>query len=417
MKKSLFYLFLLLLTFNCSSEGDDPQGSNCTSPSNVAISNVLENTATLTWSNSNDNSNFQIEYGTSGFNQGQGNIITINGTSQNLPNLSANTSYEVYMRSSCDGSDFSSWVGPLSFTTPNINCPLPAVPNVYNVTGDSAYLEWFVDDDENSSIIASFDIEYGIAGFNLGTGTSMTTSNYSYELSNLSPTTQYDFYVKSNCSSDISSDFVGPTTFTTEASCVTPNNLDFYELESCSFRIGWSSNNETAWEIEYGEVGFAIGNGTVINTSETNFVLTENIVPNTTYEVYVRANCGSDGYSEYTDALVVTTNQLNSNFVGDWTIVMYDYYGDGWQGNGIKITVNDSVSYATIPDASGQTNQTTGTQTVNVPSNTTVLIFEFTGDTYPEEVGYEIFAPNGSLIDSGTNPPVGVLLSLEDICN
>lgn len=211
-----------------------------------------------------------------------------------------------------------------------------------------------------------------------------------------------------NCSSDDSS------SEDTGESCATPRSLHLYELESCSFKINWNGNGETAWQIEYGEVGFTIGNGTVINTSGTYVPLTENIIPNTSYEVYVRAFCGSDGYSPYTETLVVTTNQIDTEYVGDWTIEMADSYGDGWQGDGIKITVNDVITYATI---SPGTNQFSNTQTVNVPSTTSILIFEFTGDEYADEVSYQLISPNGVIQNSDSNPPVGVIFSMEDICN
>ncbi len=304
------------------------------------------------------------------------------------------------------------------------NCQRPENLNTYSVTENSIGLQWYVSTGSEgedrgatgNSDVLSFDVEYGLAGFDLGTGTRVTTSNFNYEVSNLEPSTQYDAYVRSNCSGSSSSSFFGPVSFTTEEACRTPGNPSLYGssyLRSCSFRIDWFSNGETAWQIEYGEVGFALGDGTTINTSDTDEWLT-NLLPSTTYEVYVRANCGSDGYSGYTDALVVTTEPLGYPYVGDWTIQMYDSYGDGWQGDGIKITLNDNVSYAAIPEG---TNQFSNTATINVPNNTTELIFEFTGDDYPQEVSYEIYAPNGNLIYSDSTPSVGVFLTLSDICD
>jgi hypothetical protein len=121
--------------------------------------------------------------------------------------------------------------------------------------------------------------------------------------------TTYDAYVRSNCGSDGFSNYIS-LSFTTLAPvvlCNTPTDLTLIDVSSDTATIGWSENNETAWEIEYGPVGFTIGTGTVIQTSQSNYQIT-GLQSATTYEIYVRANCGVDGYSEYTDQLVVTTD-------------------------------------------------------------------------------------------------------------
>ena len=50
----------------------------------------------------------------------------------------------------------------------------------------------------SSSTANSFEIEYGITGFTLGTGTRYITSN-DFTIENLTPNTTYDIYVTSIC--------------------------------------------------------------------------------------------------------------------------------------------------------------------------------------------------------------------------
>jgi hypothetical protein len=78
-------------------------------------------------------------------------------------------------------------------------------------------------------------------------------------------------------------------------------------LTSTSIELSWDENEETSWEVEYGPVGFVPGTGTVAATSQNSYNI-EGLTTATTYEIYVRANCGSDGYSEYSEALVITTD-------------------------------------------------------------------------------------------------------------
>ncbi|MCW5518387.1 fibronectin type III domain-containing protein [Aureitalea sp. L0-47] len=183
------------------------------------------------------------------------------------------------------------------------NCVEPLSISVDLVNPESARINW---DPGNET---AFEIEYGLTGFSPGTGTVTQTSQTSFVIDGLTPMTTYDAYVRSNCGSDGFSNYIS-LSFTTLAPvvlCNTPTDLTLIDVSSDTATIGWSENNETAWEIEYGPVGFTIGTGTVIQTSQSNYQIT-GLQAATTYEIYVRANCGVDGYSEYTDQLVVTTD-------------------------------------------------------------------------------------------------------------
>jgi hypothetical protein len=61
----------------------------------------------------------------------------------------------------------------------------------------------------------SYNIEYGAAGFELGSGMQETTSETSYTLTDLDGQTNYDFYVQSDCGASDLSSWAGPFSFTT----------------------------------------------------------------------------------------------------------------------------------------------------------------------------------------------------------
>lgn len=103
---------------------------------------------------------------------------------------------------------------------------------------------------------------------------------------------------------------------------------------------------------------------------------------------------------------------LDSPPAGDYTVVMQDSYGDGWQtssnsgGPGITVTLsngeeiqvglcssNGTPSYPCIDDGSA------GTATVTIPEGLTSADWFFPGDFYGE-ISFQIYAPSGNLIAS-----------------
>jgi hypothetical protein len=185
----------------------------------------------------------------------------------------------------------------------NNDCFEPLSISVDQLNPESALIVW--DPGEETA----FEIEYGLTGFSVGTGTVAQTSQTNYFIDGLNPMTTYDAFLRSNCGSDGFSDYISVsfTTLKPVNPCNTPTNLTLTDVTSTTVTFNWSENNETAWEIEYGLSGFAIGTGTVIQTSQSNYEIT-GLQPATTYEIYVRANCGVDGFSDYSDQLVVTTD-------------------------------------------------------------------------------------------------------------
>ena len=184
----------------------------------------------------------------------------------------------------------------------NSNCENPSTINIEILGSNSVSFSW-------TGVETSWEIEYGETGFELGTGTVIQTSQLILLIDGLSSDTQYEIYLRSNCGSEGFSEYIvlDFITLIETLSCNTPTNLSLLDVASDLIVISWNENNETAWEIEYGLSGFTLGTGTVIPTSQNFFDIT-GLTPSTTYEIYVRANCGSDGFSGYTDALVVTTD-------------------------------------------------------------------------------------------------------------
>jgi hypothetical protein len=89
----------------------------CAKPTDLTLDSATSDGAIISWT-SNETS-FNIEYGISGFTQGNGTVTTANSNSISLTGLTSNTAYDVYVQSDCGG-DISEWSSPFTFTT---ECP------------------------------------------------------------------------------------------------------------------------------------------------------------------------------------------------------------------------------------------------------------------------------------------------------
>gem|GEM_PF-1427148 len=90
----------------------------CSEPSSQTDTNVTSTSTELSWTENGTAASWDIEWGPTGFAQGNG--TTISGTTSNsytLTGLTEGTSYDWYVRADCGAGDYSSWVGGSAFTT------------------------------------------------------------------------------------------------------------------------------------------------------------------------------------------------------------------------------------------------------------------------------------------------------------
>lgn len=90
-------------------------------------------------------------------------------------------------------------------------CTTPTDQTAIDIQLTSAILDWT----ENGTA-TTWNLEWGIAGFTQGTGTTIVVEEKPYLLEGLSPDTSYDYYVQSDCGGTGSSTWAGPYTFQTD---------------------------------------------------------------------------------------------------------------------------------------------------------------------------------------------------------
>ena len=95
------------------------QPPSCPSPIFLSASNLTTLNADISWIPGGVETAWNIEYGVSGFVQGQGNSTIVNtaSSSYSLTGLSPSTSYNYYAQAECGPNDQSTWSGPFLFTT------------------------------------------------------------------------------------------------------------------------------------------------------------------------------------------------------------------------------------------------------------------------------------------------------------
>lgn len=107
---------------------------SCLPPTNVSASNVMANTADVSWTIAAGAVDHDLEWGPVGFAPGtgaqSGSQSGVVGATTTITGLSPQTDYDVYVRSDC-GSSESPWAGPASFTTA---CTFEIAPWTENFT-------------------------------------------------------------------------------------------------------------------------------------------------------------------------------------------------------------------------------------------------------------------------------------------
>jgi hypothetical protein len=130
----------------------------------------------------------------------------------------------------------------------------------------------------------------------------VTTNSYTF--TGLTPSTAYDVRVKSHCSEGWESDYITRDyCFYTVASCPTVSSITASNITSTSMDIDWTvQGSETLWNIYVSatQVMDMSSIETPTYSGVTKPYSLTGLNPNTTYYVYVQADCGTeDGTSNY----------------------------------------------------------------------------------------------------------------------
>lgn len=113
------------------------------------------------------------------------------------------------------------------------------------VTNNSATISW-----NDANAVGSYIFEYGVSGFAIGSGTTISAINTSIDLTGLTASTTYDVYIQTICSESNVSMYTDVFSFTTAAPLVIPEYLT--NLSELNLFIGDLADlNVTPYAFEY----------------------------------------------------------------------------------------------------------------------------------------------------------------------
>ena len=198
---------------------------------------------------------------------------------------------------------------------PPPTCPKPFNVQLVEAFGSSADFSWgLVSNDQNGYIWEVFnagddpDVDTPVSTGTVGSGVSTVNADGLTEL------TDYDFYVTTDCgATDGLSSRSNVVTFTTVFLCPAPTNVTVDGVVNDAFNISWNeipnAANGYTWSV------FNAGDDPAVDTPlftgtepfGTTTTTVTGLTDNTTYDVYVSADCDVDGTSELSNVVTVTT--------------------------------------------------------------------------------------------------------------
>jgi len=339
------------------------QGSSCTKPTQLVVTNVESNSVTLGWTEMGDATSWNIKYGPVGFDveDSTAMMVTANTNPFTVTNLATGVPYEFYVQAACSNEP-SLWAGPIAATPGSYNMPANGSDTVYTCAM-AVYDNGGLNGDYNSTcngVVVVYPVIEG--NYITVSGSYNTEENFDYLrvydgvgtngmlLGEYSGTGNVPVLVAS----------VGPLTlqFTSDnalqksgfellvscTDCAPPANVAISNLAATTAQLDWDDNGAMVWMVEYkGENDTA---WQTMTTSDTTITL-EDLNPLTTYTVQVSSECGT-GFSDpvvltfstpmHVAALPYSTD-FNATSDRNWT------FNNGLCTNHWTIgSLNDSVS-------------------------------------------------------------------------
>ncbi len=197
----------------------------------------------------------------------------------------------------------------------NNSCPQPSALTAVTVNPFDATFGW-----TDNAGATEWELEWGAPGFTPGTGTglgNLVTTNNPELIAGLTPSTDYDIYVRSVCGVGDSSLWTGPSSITTLVSCPQPTALQINFMDTTEAILNWTAGGlETEWLIEWGPIGFTPGTGNSFTTLDNPDTLT-GLPQDSLFEVYVTAICAVADSSLPTGPAITNTYGYGSYIVND----------------------------------------------------------------------------------------------------
>ena len=384
--------------------------TSCHKPTGLAAGGVTSSSAILSWTSSA--SNWVLEYSDDNF-VSDSHLVDVSSTPHTLTGLTGGTTYYVRVKADCGGGDISGWSASTSFTTELCDevdkCELTIVlTDAYGDGGGSMQ----VLNASTREVLESYTLSSGYsAEFSLSVcnGTPLSfvyasTDSWSYENGFVINDPDGNTIVEHvGCSS--SGSCSAPTngevaTYTMSCpTCRKPTNLAVSEAMT-SATVTWEASG-------FGESGYqylVVSTGNTPNwnnassTSETSATL-GGLTAATTYDVYVRSNCGGGDYSREISK-TFTTTLCEPEYMCEIKYRLIDENGDGWEGNAINVV--DDATGLVLATLTVDVDMAYAAGTLALCDDRDVT-FEWVSGSNASETSYTVIDAFGEVIFSGSD--------------
>lgn len=184
--------------------------------------------------------------------------------------------------------------------------------------------------------------------------------------------------------------------------CSQPQNLINSYLGATKASFNWVSGGASNYQVLYGLSGFNLNNGTSLNSIDTSVVI-KNLLPQTSYDLYVRDSCGLNQVSAWVGPISFTTKCLPAI-----TPYTESFDGSNWVPGNVGINAGNQIpqcwsrptGYSHFGPLSGPTyTANTGPQT-DVSGNGKYIYTDASAGTSltpPQITSEDIYIASGSL--------------------
>lgn len=273
-------------------------------PGSVTVEDVFSNGADISWDPVTAAENYIIEYGPTGFPLGFGLTATSTDASTTISPLNPCVTYDFYITVFCGQDSVSTAVGPFSFTTlpETQGDPCTYTIELFDSFGDGwngAFLTV-----EVGGVATDYTVPFGDGATYEITAFSNQPIIFSYSGGVFENEVTYNILDPDGniIFSDGPFPLQGQNVFTTIAcpTCAGPVSFTATDINATSAIFAWTPAQEPgSYVLEFGPLGFILGEGTSISTDATTATIT-GLMENTYYDAYLAFVCDDDGESAKT---------------------------------------------------------------------------------------------------------------------
>jgi len=284
--------------------------TTCAAPKNVTIptATITISQAVVNWTAGSTENEWSVEYKAE--NETNWTRKSASSPSITLTGLIADTKYNVRIRAICGEDDTSAYSSSVSFRTSVCEIPLFFTPSSNGITESQASFLWVQGGSETA-----WSVEYKPETETVWL--KRITSATSITLTDLIANTKYNVCIRAICGAgDTSACLTG--SFTTKpastVSCNIPTNLTVptTTITTSQAVVNWTAGGtETSWSVEYKTKNETTWTKTD-NVNNTPTITLTGLNANTEYCVHVKAICGADDESDFTQEVCFTTLPLTN---------------------------------------------------------------------------------------------------------